>query len=273
MAPASWHNRCIVPIYRQVEAPYGAPVREREPAVAPSTQVEQSATAEGPATADSSSVIGRAESLGVVPVALLALLADGPRHGYELRTMLGHLLSCEARSSAVSFGSLYPALSRLEADGLIECESHARPLPIPATGSLTGERAAMRAGEEHHRSGDAATSRGRQARNRRVYRLTALGGARLGEALGDPSAACDDRAFSLRLVLASRISEHDRQSLLDNRERALQERLERLGGRVGNEAGGGRDGWSGAGRDRAVALLKAELSWLSKLRHERREGD
>lgn len=210
----------------------------------------------------------------MVPVALLALLADGPRHGYELRTMLGRLLSCEARSSAVSFGSLYPALSRLESDGLIEREAGERPLPIPATGSLTGERAAMRAGEEHHRSAAVGTnSPGRQARNRRVYRLTAAGAERLREALGDPSAAYDDRAFSLRLVLASRMGERDRETLLGNRAKALEERLGRLGDRAGAEVDSRRDGWDRAGRDRAAALLKAELAWLSRLRHERREGD
>ena len=226
-----------------------------------------------------SSAIRRSEPIGVVPLALLALLSDGPRHGYELRTKLGHLLSCEARSSAVSFGSLYPALSRLENDGLIECESHVRPLPIPATGSLTGERAAMRAGEEHRRS-QAVTSSGgrsvgRQARNRRVYRLTALGVARLREALADPSAAHDDRAFSLRLVLASRMDEHERTRLLDSRAKALEERLDRLSHRVGSEPGPERDedAWNGTGRDRAIALLRAELEWLSKMRRESREGD
>ena len=40
--------------------------------------------------------------------AILGLLGDGPRHGYELRRALGDLGFWQ-----VSFGSLYPALHRL----------------------------------------------------------------------------------------------------------------------------------------------------------------
>ncbi len=59
----------------------------------------------------------RAELLkGTTPGLLLALLAERPMHGYELAKAL------EARSAgalALGQGVLYPALHRLERDGLI----------------------------------------------------------------------------------------------------------------------------------------------------------
>jgi hypothetical protein len=46
--------------------------------------------------------------------AILGLLMEGPRHGYELKHALGELGFWK-----VSFGSLYPALRRLEKRGAI----------------------------------------------------------------------------------------------------------------------------------------------------------
>ena len=48
-------------------------------------------------------------------LAILGLLRKRPRHGYELKV---HLL--ELGFARVSFGSLYPALRRLEKHGFIE---------------------------------------------------------------------------------------------------------------------------------------------------------
>ena len=47
--------------------------------------------------------------------AILGLLREEPRHGYELKRALGDLGFWQ-----VSFGSLYPALRRLEKGGFIE---------------------------------------------------------------------------------------------------------------------------------------------------------
>ena len=60
---------------------------------------------------------------GTTPALILSVLADGPLHGYGLAKEI------ERRSSGFfigSWGSLYPALQRLEHDGLIEgaWESH-----------------------------------------------------------------------------------------------------------------------------------------------------
>ncbi len=62
---------------------------------------------------------GRFFEAGEVRLALLSLLAEGPRHGYELMKMM------EARSGGtyrVSAGSIYPTLQQLEDEGLIASE-------------------------------------------------------------------------------------------------------------------------------------------------------
>ena len=51
-------------------------------------------------------------------VAVLGLLQESPLHGYELRKRLDLLIGALRRR--ISFGSLYPALRALEADGLAD---------------------------------------------------------------------------------------------------------------------------------------------------------
>ncbi|MGH0033289.1 MAG: helix-turn-helix transcriptional regulator [Myxococcota bacterium] len=63
---------------------------------------------------------GRFFGPGELRLALLALLGEGPRHGYELMKQL------EARSGGLyraSAGSVYPTLQQLEDEGLARSES------------------------------------------------------------------------------------------------------------------------------------------------------
>ena len=55
---------------------------------------------------------------GELPLVLLAVLATGPRHGYELMHQLGRLFG--EGGYTPSAGSVYPAVSALEAEGLID---------------------------------------------------------------------------------------------------------------------------------------------------------
>ena len=61
----------------------------------------------------------------MLELAVLGLLEDNDLHGYELRKRLGELLG---QRLSISFGSLYPALGRLEAAGLVKA-SRAGPPP------------------------------------------------------------------------------------------------------------------------------------------------
>ncbi len=53
----------------------------------------------------------------MLELAILGLLLESPMHGYELRKRLTGLLGA---FRAFSYGSLYPTLRRMQADGLIE---------------------------------------------------------------------------------------------------------------------------------------------------------
>ncbi|MGP8008623.1 MAG: PadR family transcriptional regulator, partial [Acidimicrobiales bacterium] len=78
----------------------------------------------------------------MLELAILGLLSEQEFHGYEIRKRLRDELGLFVN---ISFGSLYPALSRLEASGAVVATESAPPLPsapIPHTGSLSGERAA-----------------------------------------------------------------------------------------------------------------------------------
>src|SRR6202008_2669794 len=52
----------------------------------------------------------------VLELAILGLLLESPMHGYELRKRLTGLLGA---FRAFSYGSLYPALRRMQLEGLI----------------------------------------------------------------------------------------------------------------------------------------------------------
>ncbi len=54
---------------------------------------------------------------GELPLVLLALLAERPRHGYELMAELTRRFGPRYRPSP---GSIYPAIEALESEGLIE---------------------------------------------------------------------------------------------------------------------------------------------------------
>ena len=104
----------------------------------------------------------------VLDLAILGLLKEQPLHGYELKKRLGETLGS---LWGISYGSLYPALRRLEHDGSIESVEarRRRRRPMPATGSLDGDLAAAR-----QRRPAKATRRTRKA-----YRITDRGDAPL----------------------------------------------------------------------------------------------
>src|ERR1022692_676347 len=141
----------------------------------------------------------------MLDLALLGLLEEGPQHGYELRKQLRTQFGLLAN---VSFGSIYPALARLETNGAVETVEGGSPTPLaPPTGSLRGEWAAMGA---RRRAG----TRGR--RSRKVYRITPTGREFFLTRLSD-STTDDARSFSLRLGFARPMEPDARLALLERR--------------------------------------------------------
>ena len=49
--------------------------------------------------------------------AILGLLSEGPRHGYELKSLYDEVVSPSAK---LNFGQVYPTLDRLRRDGYVE---------------------------------------------------------------------------------------------------------------------------------------------------------
>ncbi len=152
----------------------------------------------------------------MLELAILGLLKEQPLHGYELKKRLGETLGS---LWGISYGSLYPALRRLEHDGSIEIvEPDTAAAPMPATGSLDGDLAAARI-----RRPAKATRRTRKA-----YRLTERGDARLSQLLLDDDVSGDDeRTFALKLAFCRHLDPQSRLELLERRRAALADRLSR----------------------------------------------
>jgi DNA-binding PadR family transcriptional regulator len=164
------------------------------------------------------------ERTTVLELAILGSLKEQPLHGYELKKRVG-----ETQGSvwAISFGSLYPALRRLERDGAIEVVDPAHlgggsafghaGAAIPPTGSLSGDLAAARL----RRSGKPTR------RNRKAYGITPAGEARLRALLLDPDAVDDDRTFALKLAFCVHLDPAGRRQLLERRRAALVDEVAR----------------------------------------------
>jgi DNA-binding PadR family transcriptional regulator len=133
----------------------------------------------------------------------LALLADGPAHGYELK------LALEQRFGSVlpplNAGQVYTTLGRLERDGLVR-------------GSDVPE----------------------DTRQKRVYELTDAGRDALADWVAAPATATRLRdEFFLKLVLAGLTGIADPRALIERQRRSYLQALRDLAGAAanGNEAG------------------------------------
>jgi len=154
----------------------------------------------------------------MLDMAILGLLEERDLHGYEIRRRLREHLGLLAN---VSFGSIYPALTRLEKSGAVvvvegSASESVPAAPAPPTGSLSGELAVLRA--RRH-------SPTRSRRGRKVYRITDAGRQLFAELLAGGSAPDDARSFGLRLAFARHLAPQGRLSLLERRRAQLVQRL------------------------------------------------
>src|SRR5580704_11613970 len=155
----------------------------------------------------------------MLDMAILGLLEERDLHGYEIRRQLRDHLGLLAN---VSFGSIYPALTRLEKSGAVvatdgsSASDRRTTAAAPPTGSLSGELAVLRA----RRSPGTRSRRGKK-----VYRITDAGRQLFTELLADGGAADDARSFSLRLAFARHLAPSARLALLERRRAVLMQRL------------------------------------------------
>lgn len=197
----------------------------------------------------------------MIELAILGLLTDQELHGYELKKRLSELLGVR---SGVSFGSLYPALARLEKAGAVKAvEAKEAPQAVPLTGSLGAEVAAFRARV-------ARPARGR--RGRKVYGITDLGRERLqGLLTDDAEGRADDRTFALRVAFCRHLAPQQRLALFERRRAELKARLAELE-RAGNDVERRNDGYLRSLRAHDAAALRHDLTWVDELVERERAG-
>ncbi|MDQ6928159.1 MAG: PadR family transcriptional regulator [Actinomycetota bacterium] len=197
----------------------------------------------------------------MLELAILGLLKEQDLHGYELKKRLTDALG---PLSSVSFGSLYPALARLEAAAAVEAvvtdEAASEPAPaVPMTGSITGEVAAFR----NRRAATRKTGT-RSSRGRKVYRVTPAGERLFEELLeADSTSGDDDRAFNLRLAFCRHLPPDARIGLFERRRAQLVERLAKT--RSGRARRARMDSYTQSLIDHGTEATERDISWLDSL--------
>jgi DNA-binding PadR family transcriptional regulator len=205
----------------------------------------------------------------MLELAILGLLKELPLHGYELKKRLNDTLG---HVWGVSYGSLYPALARLERMGAIEVVDPpaTAPLAMPATGSIAGEAAAARLRRPLRRAG----------RTRKAYRIADAGQTLFSELLrADPVPGADEnRAFALKLAFCRHLDPPARLEILQRRRDQLAEKLARGRQALAAYARAGRGPETGSapgfrGTDRYTRALiehetttaERDLEWVDSL--------
>jgi len=204
----------------------------------------------------------------VLELAILGLLKERPMHGYEIRKSLREDFGV---LSNLSFGSLYPALARLEAAGAVSALEPAAPsrrgrrqdAAVPLTGSLGGERAAAVA---RRTFGEAAAAFGaRSTRARKVYEITERGESLFEELLGSGDDSSEDpKSFSLRLAFARHLSPQARIRLLERRRNQLADRLRRSKSSLAKRSRP-LDDYELSLAEHANETVASDLSWVERL--------
>lgn len=172
----------------------------------------------------------------MLEMAILGALKEKPMHGYELKKRLSYLLG---HLWKISFGSLYPALKRLEARNAVE----------------------------------RAYTVKEKTRNRYVYRITPQGEELFRQLLVDmrkSSEITDSDKFSLRLAFFRYMEPEMRLWLLERRRSYLADRLKEMGG-AGKARFKESDSYRlGLYRHRQE-LLQSDIAWLDELIEQERK--
>jgi DNA-binding PadR family transcriptional regulator len=195
----------------------------------------------------------------MLELAILGLLKDQDLHGYELKRRLMNTpgLGSLGLGRGVSFGSLYPALRRLERAGAVQAvETGADPgAVVPMTGSLGGELAVFRARKANGRGG----------RGKKVYGITERGEALFDELLAAESQSNDDdRVFNLRLAFARYLPPDARLGMLERRRAQLLERLTHVRARLRGSREPA-DGYARSLMEHDQETAEHDLSWVERL--------
>lgn len=195
----------------------------------------------------------------MIDLAILGVLAEHDLHGYEIRKRLEELLGSRL---AVSFGSIYPALARLERKELVKAVTYEKaPLPAtPMSGSLTGELAAFRVNPS------SLDEPKRGSRGKKVYGITTRGRERLHELLVDP-VEVSHREFAVRIAFCHYLAPTERLGLFERRRTELVEQRQqrRRARRAGAPETGGPNRYLRSLIEHETEVASADLAWLDRL--------
>lgn len=197
----------------------------------------------------------------MLELAVLGLLNEQPRHGYELKKRLSETLG---PLWGISFGSLYPALKRLQQSGAIEevDDSASTTTPVAGrtvpSGSLAGELAAARM-----RRRPLPTRR-----TRRAYRITDKGRELFAQLLTDEDAD-DDRSFALKLSFCRYLDRAHRVAFLERRRAQLAQRLASSRRTPTNRT---IDRYTRSLLEHRTRSTQHDLDWIDELIAEERAG-
>lgn len=170
----------------------------------------------------------------VVELAVLGLLLEGPKHGYELRKRLNSMLGT---FRVISYGSLYPALKSMLATGWI---TEAGPADAGAP-ALTGRRARI------------------------VYALTAEGKEHFQQLLDESGPeAWEDERFNVHVAFFSKTEADARLRILQGRRSRLEERRSSLRTAL-SRTRERLDDYTLALQQHGLEGVEREVRWLSEL--------
>jgi DNA-binding PadR family transcriptional regulator len=176
-------------------------------------------------------------------LAILGLLHETPMHGYELRKRLTTILG--AFRAAISYGSLYPTLRRMQEAGWIAVDA---PDPAATAPPLTGRRGKV------------------------VYRLTAEGKERFQDLLAHSGPETyEDPGFGVHFAFFSRTDAATRLRILEGRRRRVEERREGLRETL-FRAAERLDEYTLELQRHGLEACDREVRWLEELIASEREG-
>jgi DNA-binding PadR family transcriptional regulator len=186
----------------------------------------------------------------VLDLAILGLLLQAPMHGYELRKQLTTKLG--AIRAAISYGSLYPTLRRLQTAGWI----------------AEASEASAQAEEGFRPEIPALTSR----RGRVVYKITAEGKERFQELLAQAGPETyEDPGFGVHFAFFARTDRATRLRILEGRRRKVEERREGLREVLGRAAER-LDAYTLELQRHGLDACEREVRWLEELIANERSG-
>src|SRR5437763_4099690 len=179
----------------------------------------------------------------MLDLAILGLLHESTMHGYELRKQLTTKLG--AFRAAISYGSLYPTLRRMQNAGWITEESSVR---TDDTSLLTNRR------------------------SRVVYKITAEGKERFQALLGSSGPETfDDPGFGVHFAFFARTDQATRLRILEGRRRRVEERREGLRD-VLSRAAERLDAYTLELQRHGLDACEREVRWLEELIAHERSG-